>query len=90
MAAKTVTTPIAMAVSEQIGGMPALTAAFAILSGIIAAMSDRRLFSILKIADLQAQGLAADVAGSGIAAAQMVSLPPLQRRELRSMGWLRR
>ena len=42
MAPKAVTTPIAVAVSEQIGGVPALTAALAILGGILAAVIHER------------------------------------------------
>ena len=42
MAPKAVTTPIAMAVSQQIGGMPALTAALAIVGGIVAAVIGQR------------------------------------------------
>lgn len=77
MAPKGVTTPIAMAVSEQIGGIPALTAAFAIIGGIIAAMIGRRLLGHLHIDDNRAHGFAAGVAGSGVAAAQAIALGSL-------------
>jgi predicted murein hydrolase (TIGR00659 family) len=39
LAPKSVTVPVAMAVSAQIGGAPPLTAVFAVLSGIIGAMA---------------------------------------------------
>ncbi|MBR1005269.1 LrgB family protein [Bradyrhizobium diazoefficiens] len=71
IAPKAVTTPIAMAVSEQIGGIPALTAAFAIIGGIVAAMAGRQLLGQMRIHDGRAHGLAAGVAGSGVAAAQV-------------------
>jgi putative effector of murein hydrolase len=71
MAPKAVTTPIAMAVSQDIGGLPTLTAAFAILGGIIAAVAGERLLQSLSIKDRRSHGLAAGVAGSGIAAAQV-------------------
>jgi predicted murein hydrolase (TIGR00659 family) len=74
MAPKAVTTPIAMAVSQQIGGVPPLTAAFAILGGIVAASFGQRLLKQFKIDDWRAHGLAAGVAGSGIAAAQVAPL----------------
>jgi putative effector of murein hydrolase len=73
MAPKAVTTPIAMAVSRQIGGVPALTAALAILGGIVAAIVGQQLLLCLRIRDWRAHGLAAGVAGSGIAAAQVAS-----------------
>lgn len=73
MAPKAVTTPIAMALSRQIGGVPPLTAALAILGGILAAMVGQRMLYGLRIHDWRAHGLAAGVAGSGIAAAQIAS-----------------
>jgi putative effector of murein hydrolase len=70
---KAVTTPIAMAVSQQIGGVPALTAALAILGGIVAAIVGEQMLHRLRIGDWRAHGLAAGVAGSGVAAAQVAS-----------------
>jgi putative effector of murein hydrolase len=71
MAPKSVTTPIAMAVAQQVGGIPALTAALAIAGGILAAIMGRTLLRALRIEDWRAHGLAAGVAGSGVAAAQV-------------------
>jgi putative effector of murein hydrolase len=73
MAPKAVTTPIAIAVSQEIGGIPALTAGLAIVGGIVAAMVGQRLLSRMRIDDWRAHGLAGGVAGSGIAAAQVAS-----------------
>lgn len=73
MAPKAVTTPIAMAISEQIGGMPALTAALAILGGIVAAVTGQKVLHVLRINDWRARGLAAGVAGSGVAASQVAA-----------------
>ncbi|MBV1836292.1 LrgB family protein [Acetobacter estunensis] len=77
MAPKAVTTPIAIAITEQIGGIPALTAAFAILGGIIAAMIGESTLRRLGITDWRAHGLAAGIAGSGIAAAQVAQRDPV-------------
>jgi putative effector of murein hydrolase len=77
MAPKSVTTPIAMAVSQQIGGIPALTAALAIVGGIVAAIAGQRLLRRMRIEDWRAHGLAAGVAGSGVAAAQVAPLDGL-------------
>jgi len=77
MAPKSVTTPIAIAVSQQIGGVPALTAALAILGGIVAAITGQTMLHRLEVRDWRAHGLAAGVAGSGIAAAQVASLDEL-------------
>ena len=73
MVPKAVTTPIAMAVSQEIGGVPALTAALAILGGIIAAIIGEQMLHGFRIKDWRAHGLAAGVAGSGVAAAQVAS-----------------
>ena len=73
MAPKAVTTPIAIAVSQQIGGVPALTAAFAILGGIIAAVVGQAMLHGLQVRDWRAHGLAAGIAGSGVAAAQVAA-----------------
>jgi putative effector of murein hydrolase len=77
MAPKAATTPIAMAVSQEIGGIPPLTAALAILGGIVAAVAGQRLFKQFKIDDWRIHGLAAGIAGSGIAAAQVAPLDGL-------------
>ena len=74
MAPKAVTTPIALALSQDIGGVPALTAALAIAGGIVAAVVGRTVLRWLRIDDWRAHGLAAGVAGSGVAAAQVAPL----------------
>ena len=73
MAPKAVTTPIAMAVSQQIGGVPALTAALAILGGVVAAITGQTLLRRFAVEDWRAHGLAAGVAGSGVASAQVAA-----------------
>jgi len=77
MAPKAATTPIAMTISQEIGGIPPLTAALAILGGIVAAVAGQRLLKQLKIDDWRIHGLAAGIAGSGIAAAQVAPLDGL-------------
>jgi putative effector of murein hydrolase len=74
MLPKAVTTPIAMSVAGQIGGLPALTATLAIIGGIIAAVTLRGVFAVLRITHGHAIGLAAGTAGSGIAAAQVAEM----------------
>jgi putative effector of murein hydrolase len=74
MAPKSVTTPIAIGISEEIGGIPSMTVVFVIASGIIAAMASGRLFDWLGVRDWEARGVAAGVAGHGIATAQILSI----------------
>jgi putative effector of murein hydrolase len=63
-----------LALSQEAGGVPALTAALAIAGGIIAAVAGRTVLRWLRIDDWRAHGLAAGVAGSGVAAAQVAPL----------------
>jgi putative effector of murein hydrolase len=74
MAPKAVTTPIALALAQESGGAPALTAALAIGGGIVAAVIGRSMLRWMRVDDWRAQGLAAGVAGSGVAAAQVAPL----------------
>jgi putative effector of murein hydrolase len=74
MAPKGITTPIALALAQEVGGVPALTAALAIAGGIVAAALGQTVFRWLDVDDWRAHGLAAGVAGSGIAAAQIAPL----------------
>lgn len=58
LAPKAVTTPIAMAVSDSIGGIPAITAIIVILVGIFGNVCAPFLLNHLKIHTPEAQGLA--------------------------------
>jgi putative effector of murein hydrolase len=77
MAPKAVTTPIALALSQEVGGVPALTAALAIAGGIVAAVIGQTVLRWLRVDDWRAHGFAAGVAGSGVAAAQVAPLSGL-------------
>ena len=74
IAPKSVTTPIAIGISEGIGGRPSMTVVFVIMTGIIAAMFSGRIFDWLGVRDWAARGIAAGVAGHGIATAQILSV----------------
>jgi predicted murein hydrolase (TIGR00659 family) len=70
LAPKSVTTPVAMGISEQLGGLPTLTAVAVILTGIIGAMTATGLLKMLGITNSQASGLAIGVASHGIGTAR--------------------
>lgn len=70
LAPKSVTTPIAMGISEQIGGLPSLTAVLVILTGILGAMLATPVLNLLGITDWKARGFAAGVAAHGIGTAR--------------------
>ena len=70
LAPKSVTTPIAMGIAEAIGGIPSLTVAMVMLTGIAGATLGPALLGLLKIKDPRAQGLALGVAAHGIGTAR--------------------
>ena len=74
IAPKSVTTPIAIGISQEIGGHASLTAVLVIASGIIGAMLSGRLYDWIGIRDWEARGLATGVASHGIGTAQMLSI----------------
>jgi predicted murein hydrolase (TIGR00659 family) len=67
LAPKSVTAPVAMGIAEKIGGIPALSAVFAVLTGMIGALSGKYLFDALRIRT-SVQGYAARGFGLGTAA----------------------
>ncbi|MGC1330597.1 MAG: LrgB family protein [Pseudomonas sp.] len=58
LAPKSVTSPIAMLVAEQIGGVAALAAVFVLITGVIGAIFGPALLSILKVRSPAARGMA--------------------------------
>ena len=74
MAPKSVTTPIAMGISEQIGGIPSLTAVMVILTGIFGATFGGWLLDRLHISDPMSRGMALGVAAHGIGTARAMQM----------------
>lgn len=70
LAPKSVTTPIAMGIAEQLGGLPSLTAVLVILTGIIGAVLGTWTLNALRIRDWRARGLAVGTAAHGIGTAR--------------------
>lgn len=73
---KSVTAPIAMGVSEAIGGVPTLTAVFCIVTGIVGAMSGKFIFDFLQINDLELRGFALGLNAHGIGTARAYGVSP--------------
>lgn len=72
VAPKSVTTPIAMGISEQIGGLPSLTAVVVVLTGITGAVGGDFILNLLRIKDDNARGMALGVASHGIGTAHAI------------------
>jgi predicted murein hydrolase (TIGR00659 family) len=70
IAPKSVTTPIAMAISENAGGLPSLTAAFVIATGICGAVIQTPLLNLLGLRDYRARGFAAGMSAHGLGTAR--------------------
>ena len=66
MAPKAATTPVSIAISGTIGGIPALTAVFAIVIGIVGAIAGPAVLTLLRIRDERARGLALGAVSHGI------------------------
>ena len=67
---KSATAPVAMGVSEAIGGAPSLTAVLVILTGIIGALIVTPMFNLMGFRDWRARGFALGVAAHGIGTAR--------------------
>lgn len=74
LAPKSVTTPIAMGIAEQIGGQASLAAIFVLLTGLTAILLVGPAMRLVRVTDWRAQGLAAGTAGHGLATARMLLL----------------
>ncbi|TGV06727.1 LrgB family protein [Alcaligenaceae bacterium 429] len=78
LAPKSVTAPVAMGIAEKIGGVPALAAVFAVLTGLVGALSGSFLFRFLgvgtKDADWVARGFSLGTASHGIGAARALQV----------------
>jgi predicted murein hydrolase (TIGR00659 family) len=77
LAPKSTTAPVALGISEAIGGIPALTAVLVIITGIIGAVTVTPLMNLLRIADWQARGFAVGVAAHGIGTARAFQVNPV-------------
>jgi predicted murein hydrolase (TIGR00659 family) len=70
MAPKSVTTPIAMGIAEQTGGLPSLAAVLVILTGILGAMLGKETLDLFGIRDSSIRGFALGLASHGIGTAR--------------------
>jgi predicted murein hydrolase (TIGR00659 family) len=76
LAPKSVTAPVAMGIAEQLGGIPALAAVFAVLTGLIGAISAKYLFDAMGAMPVQVRGFALGTASHGIGAARAMHVNP--------------
>lgn len=74
LAPKSVTAPVAMGISQQMGGLPSLTAVLVILTGILGAMIGPYVLNLVRVSDWSARGLAMGTASHGIGTARALQV----------------
>ncbi|WP_420342554.1 LrgB family protein [Paenirhodobacter sp.] len=70
LAPKSATAPVAIGISEGLGGQPTLTAVLVILTGMIGAIFVTPMLNLIGVRDWRARGLATGVAAHGIGTAR--------------------
>jgi predicted murein hydrolase (TIGR00659 family) len=78
MAPKSATTPVSIALAESFGGIPALTAVFTILAGVLGAVVGPAVLSLLGFRDLRVRGLAMGAASHGIGTSRALQEHPTE------------
>lgn len=76
LAPKSVTAPVAMGISEKVGGLPSLTAVFVVATGILGAALGTRLFALMRIEDDTIKGFAMGITAHGIGTARAFQISP--------------
>ena len=70
LAPKSATTPVAMGISENIGGIVSLTAGLATTTGVIGAILGTKVFALMKVNDDSIKGIAMGLTSHGIGTAR--------------------
>lgn len=76
LAPKSTTAPVAMGIAEKLGGIPSLTAALVVLTGMLGALLGPATLRVLGVRDPAAVGFALGVASHGIGTARAFQLDP--------------
>lgn len=74
LASKSVTTPIAIEITAQVGGIPALTSTVVICVGILGAVIGLRFLDMFHHCPMNAKGISVGTAAHAIGTAQMFSI----------------
>ena len=75
---KSVTTPIAIEISKPLGGLPAITTAAVILSGIIGATFNHTIFNLIGMKDDVAMGVAIGASSHGVGTSACAGVSAIQ------------
>lgn len=74
---RSVTTPVAMSISQSIGGIPSITAVFVILTGILGAMMGPSVLRLFRIDNEIARGVSLGTAAHGTGTSKAFELSSL-------------
>lgn len=86
LAAKSVTTPIAMEVTAAVGGIPPLTAAVVVCVGIFGGMTGFRIMKMTRVGSPMAQGLSMGTAAHAIGTSMAIDGGSLRYGACASLG----
>lgn len=73
LASKSVTTPIAMEVTKAVGGIPSLTAAIVVITGLIGAVAGFKIMTVGHIYNPMARGLSMGAASHALGTSEAMS-----------------
>ncbi len=74
LGAHSATTPIAMSIAGQVGGLPSLAAAFTLLTGLAGVMLYGPVLRVARVNDWRARGLGVGTVAHGLGTARMLQL----------------
>lgn len=70
LAPESVTAPVAMGITEKVGGLPSLSAALVVLTGVLGAVIGTWVLALVRVRDDRARGIALGVSAHGIGTAR--------------------
>ncbi len=74
LAAKSVTTPIAIGVTESLGGLPAFTAVVVVFTGVLGSVMGDRVFRLARVRQSAARGFALGLTAHGMGIGRAVQI----------------
>lgn len=78
MMVKSISTPFALAVSKNIGGIPAVSVAAVVITGILGAVAAPSLIKLFRVRDPVAQGLAMGTSSHAVGTSKAIELGEIQ------------
>jgi predicted murein hydrolase (TIGR00659 family) len=74
LGAHSATTPIAMGIAGQVGGLPSLAAAFTLLTGLVGVLLYGPVLKLIRVKDWRARGLSVGIVAHGLGTARMLQV----------------